>query len=306
MADSYIAAMNTTSLEHWQIPGLVEIVDGRGGLPRIEIHTPIAEADIYLHGAHITHFAPRGAAPVLFMSEKSHFAAGKAIRGGVPVIFPWFGPREGHPESPMHGFARTSEWQIEDVEAVGDAVIVKLRLDSSEATRALWPHDFSLRLRVTVSRTLAMWLETTNRSSQPFTFEAALHTYLAVGDARKATVTGLEGAEFIDKVDAFSRKQQGSEPIAFTSETDRVYLHTDTACTLHDPATPRQIVVEKTGSQTTVVWNPWIAKAAALADFGDDEWPHMVCIETANAAENAVTIAPGETHTMTATISALK
>jgi glucose-6-phosphate 1-epimerase len=148
-----------------------------------------------------------------------------------------------------------------------------------------------------------MTFEVENRDATPFTYEAALHTYFHVSDAREVEVTGLEGVEFIDKVDAGTRKQQGAEPLRFTGETDRVFVQTTAPVTLHDPGMKRRIVVEKTGSLTTVVWNPWIAKSAAMADFGDDEWPGMVCIETANAGENAVTLAPGAVHLMSTLIS---
>jgi D-hexose-6-phosphate mutarotase len=294
---------HAADLQCFEIPG-VTFHDTPGGLVRISIATPLATAEVYLQGAHIARYQPAGAAPVLFLSEKTHLAQGKAIRGGVPIIFPWFGARAGHPGSPAHGFARTMEWELESLvrRNNGDIHLV-LRLSTTTTTLAQWPHEFTLRHRITIGAQLHLALEVENSGDAPFTFEEALHTYFTVGDVRSSGVTGLENTSYLDKVDAGQRKREGSEPIRFNGETDRVYLDTTTTCTIHDPVLARRIVVEKTGSDTTVVWNPWIPKAKAMADFGDDEWPAMLCIETTNAAENLITLLPKSTHTMTATVS---
>ena len=142
-----------------------------------------------------------------------------------------------------------------------------------------------------------------NTSTQPFDFEDALHTYFAVSDVRETSTTGLENTGYVDKTDAQQRKTQGPEPIRITAETDRVYENTRKICVVDDPGLKRKITVEKSGSQTTVVWNPWIAKAAAMADFGDEEWPGMLCVETANAGANILTLPPGKTHSTRAVIS---
>ena len=289
----------------WEIPNRATFEDAPGGLVRLRVSTPLCEAEVYLQGAHVAHFKSHGEEPFLFLSAASHFAPGKPIRGGVPVIFPWFGPRAGRADSPAHGFARTRPWQVEALAAddTGTVTLI-LRLDADETTRALWPHDFILRHRITFGAQLTMQLEVENTSGEPFQFEEALHTYLAVADVREIGITGLEDTGYLDKVDAFARKQQTAGPIRITGETDRVYLHTRTTCVLDDPKLARRITIEKSGSDTTVVWNPWIAKAKAMADFGDDEWPAMLCIETANAGESAITLAPGAVHTMRATLSA--
>ncbi len=293
---------NAAVLRHFETTG-VTFHDTPAGLVRISIATPLATAEVYLQGAHIARYQPAGAAPVLFLSEKTHLTPGKAIRGGVPIIFPWFGARAGHPESPAHGFARTMEWEIESLARRdnGDIHLV-LRLSSNAATLAQWPHEFTIRHRITIGAQLHMALEVENRSDAPFTFEEALHTYLAVGDVRSASVTGLENTTYLDKVDEGQRKLEGTAPIRFTGETDRVYLDTTTTCIAEDTALARRIAVDKTGSATTVVWNPWIAKAKAMADFGDDEWPAMLCIETTNADADRITLPPNSTHVMTATV----
>lgn len=293
-----------SALRRLEIPGTAVFEPGEGDLPRLTIRSALAEAHIYLHGAHVTHFQPVGKAPVLFMSGRSLFAADKPIRGGVPVIFPWFGPRADHPESPAHGFARTSEWQVESLSEDGDGVVTAaFELVPDERTRALWPGDFKLSYRVAVGHTLALTFEVENTGSEAFTFEDALHTYFSVADVRNTATTGLEGAEYVDKTDHLQRKQQPPEPIRITSETDRVFENTRKTCVVSDPGLNRQITIEKSGSQTTVVWNPWIAKAAAMADFGDDEWPKMLCVETCNAGANALTLLPGKTHSTRAVIS---
>jgi len=284
--------------------GLVKAGTGNGSLSKLTINTNLAAAEIYLHGAHITHFHPRGAAPVLFMSKASNFQAGKAIRGGVPVIFPWFGARAGHPQDPPHGFARLREWQLESCELSADGSIrIFLRMSDDNETRQQWPFAFGLRLIVIVSEALDLTLEVRNGSLETIQFEEALHTYLNVGDARRITVEGLDGIVYIDKADGGVRKTQAGGGVTPVGETDRLYLHTRGATVLRDPVLGRSITVDKEGSAATVLWNPWIAKARALPDFGEDEWPQMMCVETANAADCAVRLAPGCTHRMRARIS---
>ena len=286
------------------IPGVVKIDPGSGGLTRVVINSGGGAAHVYLHGAHVTHYQPRGQEPVLFLSQKSNFAPGKAIRGGVPVIFPWFGPKANEPSAPMHGFARVLDWELTQTRQIsGDTVIAQFELKPNDATRAAWPHDFRLQYEVAVGPTLALTLRVTNAGKAGIHFEEALHNYLAVGDVRSARIDGLAGRRFIDKVDGMRAKIQPPGPIRIEAETDRVYLDTEDAVTVSDTVLLRALRVEKQGSRSTVLWNPWIAKAKAMADFGDEEWPRMLCVETANVAENAIVLQPGEVHTMRAQIS---
>jgi D-hexose-6-phosphate mutarotase len=291
----------TTLNSHFSIPGVVKIEPGKGGLTRIVISSPAADAEIYLHGAHVTHFQPKGHDPVLFMSSASLFSPDKPIRGGVPIIFPWFGPKADDSSAPAHGFARTLEWDVREVKQPNGTVVITLGLTPSDATRRWLSNDFELIYTVSVGDELELSLEVRNRSSEPLAFEEALHTYFSVGDIQQVGVTGLSGRVYIDKPAGMQRKTQAGT-IRFEDETDRVYLDTTETVTASDPAMKRRIVVSKEGSGSTVVWNPWTAKAKAMADFGDDEWPRMLCIETANAADNAISLPAGQSHVMQAII----
>jgi glucose-6-phosphate 1-epimerase len=278
---------------------MLRVESAEGGLRRAVLRTPEGEAHVYLHGAHVTHWQPRGHAPVLFMSAHSRFASDAALRGGVPVIFPWFGPRAGDARSPAHGFARRRPWRLER-EGSHDVV---LALDADSDSRAVWPHDFALRLHVEVGAQLTMTLAVSNTSPAPWTYEEALHTYIAVGDVSAATVSGLEGAAYLDKTDSMARKRHPQAPMRITGEVDRIVDGHAGACVVHDPVLDRRVRVDKRGSATTVVWNPWTERARALPDLGDDEWRRMVCVETANTGDDAITLAPGARHEMAAIIS---
>jgi glucose-6-phosphate 1-epimerase len=259
-------------------------------MERAVVKTNHAHAIIYLNGAHITHFQPIGQKPVLFLSGKSNFIPGKAIRGGIPIIYPWFGAKQDDPKSPMHGFARTSHWQVEKTDLDANTAELIFSLDS-------------LRFHVRISDTLEMILEVRNSSATPLIFEEALHSYFLVSDAREIGVHGLSNQTFIDKTDGMKRKTSRPTALRLTGETDRVYINSTTLCQIEDLGWNRQIRIEKTNSFSTVLWNPWIEKAKKMSDLADQEWQNFLCIETANAADNAVTLAPGAIHEMRATIS---
>jgi glucose-6-phosphate 1-epimerase len=284
------------------IPNALHFEDAPGDLVRAAISTPEAEAVVYLQGAHVAHWTPRGKRPVLFVSAKSLYAPGKAIRGGVPVIFPWFGNCGGGKVGPAHGFARTMLWTVEGARQNGGGIEIVLALRPNDITRGYGFDHFELRFRVTAGATLGVELETRNSASEALIFEEALHSYFAIADIRQTSVGGLEGTTLIDKTDQFRRKVQPAEPIRVTKETDQVHLNTTANCVVEDPVWKRRIIVEKTGSNSTVVWNPWIEKTAGMADMAPDEWQGMICVESANAADNAVTLAAGESHRLRALI----
>jgi glucose-6-phosphate 1-epimerase len=284
------------------LPAAVRLEPGRGGLPCLRVANDRADAEIYLHGAHITSWTPKGRAPVIWMSRESAFEAGRPIRGGVPICFPWFAAHQTEKTAPSHGYARVADWTLVDARDEAAGTALGFTLTSEGRSWPIWPHRFEAAFRVTVGETLAMSLEIRNPGTEPFTFEEALHTYFAVQYVREIEIAGLEGTDYLDKVDAMTRKNQGPGPIRFTGETDRIYLDTQATCTIHDPGRRRRIVISKTGSNATVVWNPWVDRARALPDFGDLEWPEMVCVETCNVNRLAVALAGGARHTMTATI----
>jgi glucose-6-phosphate 1-epimerase len=296
--------MHGTKLANqFDIPNVLRFEDAPGGLVRAVISTAAAEAELYLHGAHLTSWTPRGKRPVLFLSTKSLFTPAKAIRGGVPIIFPWFGDRSDGKPGPAHGFARTTEWAVEATKLLNNGnVEITLQLAPNEASRALGYASFLVRSRVTIGSSLEMELETRNEATEPFTYEEALHSYFAVGDVRQASVSGLEGTTLIDKTDGFKRKVLGNQPLQIAKETDEVHLNTQATCVIHDPVWQRRIIIEKSGSHSTVVWNPWIDKTKGMSDMDPDGWQGMLCVETSNAADNAVHLPPGASHKLTAAI----
>jgi glucose-6-phosphate 1-epimerase len=285
------------------IPDALRLETAPGGLVRAILSTPAAEAEIYLQGAHLVRWTPRGQLPVLFVSPRSLFARGKAIRGGVPVIFPWFGARADGKPGPTHGFARTSDWSMEEARLREDGRLeIALGLCPNDTARGLGYDMFHVRLRVTIGSELKLELETHNDGRQPLVYEEALHSYFRIGDIDHASVSGLEGTTYIDKTEGFKRKIQGDQPIRISRETDQVHLNTQATCFIDDPVWNRRIIIEKRGSDSTVVWNPWIEKTKSMSDMAPDDWKEMVCVETGNVAGNAIHLPPGASHKLAASI----
>lgn len=278
------------------IPGQLSFNEGPGGLPVVEVINEQATAAIALQGAHLLSWAPTGEDPVIWLSPDAKFAEGKSVRGGVPVCWPWFGPHETEAGFPAHGFARTVPWEVFETNTLKTGgTLLGLRLMQTDRTRAQWPHACELELYISVGAVLEMDLVTRNTGAQPITIGQALHTYFQVSDIRKVNVQGLDGRAYIDKVEAGSRNtQQG--PLTFTGETDRIYLNTGDDCLIHDPGLERRIRIHKQGSHSSVVWNPWVEKADKMGDLGEDGYLRMLCMESANAADDVVKIAPGGEH----------
>jgi glucose-6-phosphate 1-epimerase len=274
-----------------------EITPGKNGLPRLRISTPAAMAEIYLHGAQVTSWQPAGAEEVIFLSEESQWKEGKAIRGGIPICFPWFRGKADDPKAPSHGFVRTKAWELASVESSGDNTVVSLSTASDEATRVWWPHDFRLMHRVTIGAELSQELVVSNSGTTPFRFEEALHTYYRVSAADSIRIRGLDGVAYLDNTDDNREKQQEGD-ILFTAPTDRAYINTTHAVEIVDPGLHRRIRLTKQNSRTTVVWNPWSTGAYSLADLGDEEWRTMACAEASNIRDFAVDLAPGQEHSM--------
>ncbi len=295
-----MAASIAQLASRFQVPGIAQVVIGEGGWPKVQVTAPAASGEIYLHGAHVTSWKPAGGDEVLFMSPNTIWQEGKAIRGGIPICYPWFGDKAGDPHAPAHGFVRAKTWQLESVERNGDAVSVTMLTATDDSTRQWWPADFRATYRVTFGSELVLELTTVNTGSSLLRLEEALHTYYQVGDATQARITGLEGHWFIDKTDSFKEKLQRAADLVLDSQTDRVYLNTEHTLELSDPVLQRRISVAKENSRTTVVWNPWQEKARELKDLGEGQWKTMLCIEVSNVGDFAVELKPGEQHTMRA------
>jgi len=272
---------------------LREIADG---VVIAEVANQHALANIALQGAHIATFQPRGEEPVIWLSPQAKFAPGKSIRGGVPICWPWFGPHPADSKLPGHGFARTVPWELLETKALEDgATFLRFALIETDTTRAQWPHPATVQLEVTVGKALRVELVTTNTGAAPFELGEALHTYLHISDLGNMTIRGLENCEYMDKVNNSARFNQ-QNGIVIESEVDRVYVNTEADCVIEDKGLKRAIRIAKQGSKSTIVWNPWTEKANQMGDFGDNGYRGMVCVESGNALENALTIAPGETH----------
>jgi len=282
------------------IPGQLSFREDASGLVIAEINNPQATASLCLQGAHLMAWQPGSqAVPVVWLSRDARLAAGKSIRGGVPVCWPWFGAHAVESGFPAHGYARTVPWRVvESGSEPNGATRLTLRLVESEKTRAQWSHSCTLELTVIVGETLRMELATENTGESDFVISEALHTYFKIGDIGAAHITGLAGCDYWDKVGGSTLKKQDGT-IQFVSETDRVYIDTAAECVIEDDQLKRRIHVAKSGSLSTVVWTPWTAKADRMGDLGQpDGWREMVCVESANAIENSVKIAAGTRHTL--------
>lgn len=275
------------SLKTHEIPGCVTIFTGRGGLPAVRVETEWSTAEIYLLGAHVTRFEKPDETDLLFMSEASEFQPGSPIRGGVPLIFPWFGAREGFP---AHGALRVTTWNLMQTRRLPDGTVrLIFRMPPEDECEV----DFI----VTVGASLTMELMVTNTGRSDFTFENCLHSYFKVRSIARSAITGLSGTRYFDQLLA-AEFTDTAEILRINAETDRIYQDTAATVEIHDSELRHTIRVRKSGSQSTVVWNPWIEKSRRMPDFGDREYLHMVCVESGNLRENFITLPPGESSAL--------
>lgn len=293
-----LAQLNT---EHG-IANQVEFVSGKGDFPYIKVTTDQAEALISIYGGQVLSFKPKGAShDLLFVSENAYYTSGKAIKGGIPVCWPWFGPDPEGKGRPNHGFVRNRLWQVIGTEAIGDsATRIVLGLSDTEDTRELWPHPFELRLEITVGNILNLALVSRNVGDRPFTITQALHTYFTVGDITQTQVLGLDGTSYIDKVDDQKVKSQSGE-VEITAEVDRIYQSVPNELTIVDGALNRRIRINSSGNQTAVVWNPWIELSAKSGDLTNDDYTGFICVETTNAADDVITVPPQDEYRLAVT-----
>nr|WP_281720334.1 D-hexose-6-phosphate mutarotase [Nitrosomonas nitrosa] len=283
------------------IVGQIEFFEGQGGLPFIRASNAKANALISVYAGQVLAYRPAGKADdLMFLSEKAYYQEGKAIKGGVPICWPWFGSDPEGKGRPAHGFVRNRMWDVIDtaVSVNGEARIV-LGLTDTPETRSIWPHAFVLRLEITIGETLGLALITRNSGDQPFSITQAFHTYFGVGDIHQTSVSGLEGKSYIDKVDGGQQKIQ-SGAVTINTEVDRIYLDVANELVIHDAARKRNVRITSQGSRSAVIWNPWAKIASEMADLQDDDYLRLLCVETTNAASDVVTIQPGSEFRLTA------
>jgi len=276
---------------------LLQFKTGKGDLTVVEIKNNQASAVISMQGAHILSWVPEGEEDVIWVSDDAKFEAGKSVRGGVPICWPWFGAHESEASYPAHGFARTVNWQVSNTQelATGETQITFM-FDTdklAEPMQKMWPAATTAEYIITIGKNLSLELITHNRSHQAITIGQALHTYFSVHDVSHVSVTGLENKTYLDKTDSFKQKQQ-TDPVTIKEEVDRVYLQTAEEVIIDDQQ--RAISIGKQGSESTVVWNPWEEVANKMGDLGKEGYLKMLCVESANAAEDVRTIEANESH----------
>ncbi len=288
-------------MEQQLAAGVTRIKDP-GGRDALQLACGDHTAVVSMLGAQVLSWRTAGG-DVLWTASNAKYEAGKPVRGGVPLVFPWFGDHPSDKGRPAHGFARNLEWRLVHANP-GPEVVLETTDDDS--TRALWPHAFRLRLSISVADTLRLVLTVENPGEQPFTFEEALHTYFAVGDVKTATVHGLEGVPFTETAAAPEAKWDPKQPLAFRAETDRVFQGTPDKLELRAPSLSRSVLLKSRDAKSAIVWNPWPEKCARLSHMAPDDWTKFCCVETANVRTNAVKLGAGEAHRMSLTLTCAK
>lgn len=275
----------------------VSLDESIAGYPFLRIRHAKASASIALHGAHLTDWTPAGEKPVIYTSPTAIYKEGRAIRGGVPICWPWFNAHPEDPTLPSHGVARNAFWDLIDASEAEEGVILTLSLPRTEALIGSFPPAFELTLTMRIGAKLTLTLLTKNSSDDTFRVGGALHTYFAISHLGKVQLNGLEGVTYIDTVGTEALKVQNG-PITFTEETDRIFIETSDAVILQDSGWNRSVKVEKSGSASTVIWNPAAEKATALPDLPDHGYKDFVCIEAANARKDIYTLESGQSTSL--------
>ncbi len=279
--------------EQYSIPGQLSFQAGPGGLAMAVVQNAFAEGAMTLAGGHVMRYVPTGQQPVLWLSPNASFTIGKAMRGGVPVCWPWFGLHPTDPlERPLHGLVRTMLWSVVGSSALSDgSTEVRMRVSDTPQTLELWPHPFELELVASFGARLKIEWLARNPGSAPYHYTGALHPYYSVSDVHAITIYGLDGVDYLDKTEQNQPHQQEG-PLQISGLTDNIYLNTTAAVTIVDPGLKRAIQITKSGSHTTVVWNPDHLDAE-MPDVGPGQHRHFVCAEAANAVDDVVSVSPG-------------
>jgi len=274
----------------------------RGDLPIAILTNQYGTATVSLYGAQVLSYIPKGEEDILWMSDKSLFQEGKAIRGGIPICFPWFGPNPEDGKKPQHGFARLSNWSVKTTtESSEGSLSLVLQLQDSSATKTLWPFSFTAEIIVTIDTKLELTLCCTNTDNKPFEYSDALHSYFNVSDIANITVDGLMDATYYP-AGSDTGIQQQEKLLPITKEENRRYLNHSATCTIHDKGFKRKIRVGKTGSKTTVVWNPGPDTTKTMSDMSPDGYKTFICVEAANAFNNIIKLIPGDSFSISTII----
>jgi glucose-6-phosphate 1-epimerase len=293
--------MNFDQLCEYEIENELQFVDIEHGFTYIEINNAKAHATISTYSGQVLSYRPKSQKDdLLFVSEKAYYEDGKAIKGGIPVCWPWFGADPDDLGRPAHGFVRNRQWEVTGSESLANgATKVVLAMVDGDQTREIWPHPFKLSIEITVGDSLKVALVTHNSGDESIIISQALHTYFYVGDISKVQVLGLDGIDYIDKVDEFAEKTQ-SGPVTINGEVDRIYKGVTGELVIDDASLGRRIRIASRGCSTAVVWNPWSEIAASMGDLDDDDYKKMICVEAANAGPETVEIAAGSEYRLEA------
>ncbi|MGS2718263.1 D-hexose-6-phosphate mutarotase [Eionea flava] len=313
--------------DYGQLKGVT--IECQKELVAIGIKNQAATAEVFLQGAQVTRYQPNNSSPFLFLSDACDYQSGQALRGGIPICWPWFGLLDKNPSSvrqsvgflsaedsgsllakgslPAHGFVRERDWSVTSIRTPADNLTI-IELSYHVTDEPLWPFNTLLSYRIAIGKTLSVSLHVHNQSDKALTYSGALHSYLSINDIAHTRVSGLDGCHYYDALESDDEnnwlfKQQEGD-IVFSQETDRVYQTTGGAIQVRD-GDNRVLELTSSGSKSAVVWNPWLDKARTLSQFTTSDYTRMLCIETANAVDDVVTLAPDASHRIELTFSAL-
>lgn len=303
---------NISSFQAFALKDELTVTEGKGRFPQINIDNDYASSIISIYGAQVLSFKSKLKSEskqeskqenpnddLLFVSDAAYFEQGKAIKGGIPICWPWFGKDESKPDKPMHGFVRSMLWELNETKSLSDgSTQVVLSISDSAETRKLWSHHFKLTLTIVVGKTLHLSLRSENTGEIPFEITQALHTYFSVPDITQVELKGLDQVNYLDKVTGAKKIELQVGDISINQEVDRIYLDSPAKLTLIDSLSEKEITIKSSGNKTAVVWNPWITISKNSGDLTDDAYQQFICVETANAADDTVVIDSGKSHTI--------
>ena len=280
-------------------PGEVEFQVADHGALVAQVSNAQGSGAIACQGAQVLTWAPAGQPPVVWLSTDARFQTTKSLRGGIPVCWPWFGAHAQDPAKPAHGFARNLDWEVRETASTPEGTRIVMVFTPGEAQRAVWPHAAGLTLAVTLGKTLRLVMTTRNTGAEPIVITQALHTYFHVGDIASARVEGLDGCDYIDKAVSGDPRIRQEGPILIDREVNRIYLGCPGPVAIVDESLGRRILIDKSGSASYVVWNPWAETGAKFGDMGPDGYRKMLCVETTNAWTDTATIPPRAEYELT-------